>query len=101
MELARQLGAVALVLGLLALIIRALARRRLIWTPLGRRRTGQRAAFEVVDRLALAPQHTLHLVRVGPRLLVVACHPSGTTLLSECEPAGLGARAPALEEALG
>ena len=37
----------------------------------------------------LTPQHTLHLVEVGDRQFLVACHPAGTTLLSGDLPKGL------------
>ena len=34
-----------------------------------------------VERVALTPQHSLHLVRLGERTLLVAAHPGGCTLL--------------------
>jgi flagellar biogenesis protein FliO len=42
-------------------------------------RTGRR--LEAIERLTLAPHHTLHLVRVGDEALVVACSPAGCALL--------------------
>jgi len=45
--------------------------------------------LETVERLALTPQHSLHLVRVGGREVVVATHPQGSTLLIECPAHGM------------
>jgi flagellar biogenesis protein FliO len=33
--------------------------------------------MKVVERLALTPQHSLHLVRVGERTILVAAFPGG------------------------
>lgn len=38
---------------------------------------------ESLERLRLGPNHTLHLVRVGERRLLVATHSGGCTLLGE------------------
>jgi hypothetical protein len=37
--------------------------------------------LETIERLALGPHHTLHLVRVGDQARVVACSPAGCALL--------------------
>ena len=37
--------------------------------------------LECLDRLALGPQHSLHLVRAGGRLMLVSSSPSGCALL--------------------
>ncbi|MBI1790230.1 MAG: flagellar biosynthetic protein FliO [Acidobacteria bacterium] len=39
------------------------------------------SAIEVLDSRPLAPGHTLHLVRVRQRTLLVATHPAGCALL--------------------
>ena len=39
--------------------------------------------MHVVERLPLTPQHSLHLVRIDGRLLVVASGPGGCSLLEE------------------
>ena len=39
--------------------------------------------MQVVERLPLTPQHSLHLVRIDGRLLVVASGPGGCSLLEE------------------
>ncbi len=42
--------------------------------------------LEVLERLALDPQHSLHLVRVGGRSVVIATTPSSCQLLCEESP---------------
>jgi flagellar biogenesis protein FliO len=44
--------------------------------------TGQTARLETVGRVALTPQHAVHLVRIDGRELVVATHPHGCSLLA-------------------
>lgn len=65
----------------------------LLWAALWilRKRPGvsfskRRANKELLEsraRLALGAQHSLHLVRIGDRDVVLAVHPSGVTLLSD------------------
>ena len=43
----------------------------------------QAHSIEQVDRMRLTPQHSIHLLRVEGRKLLVAVHPQGVTLLSE------------------
>ncbi len=38
-------------------------------------------SIEQVEKLALTPQHTLHLIRVEGREMVVATHPQGCTVI--------------------
>jgi hypothetical protein len=45
-----------------------------------RGKAGQRM-LSTVERLALTPQHTLHVLRLRGREFVVATHPHGCTLL--------------------
>jgi flagellar biogenesis protein FliO len=42
--------------------------------------------MQVVERLPLTPQHSLHLVRIDGRLLVVASGPGGCSVLEEKPP---------------
>jgi hypothetical protein len=42
---------------------------------------GPAPAMERVGRLALTPQHTLHLVRVQGRDMIVATHPQGCSVV--------------------
>ncbi len=81
MELIRQLLALGLVFGLLALAV-WLLRRQGLWRLGGcaRAKKGLRR-LEAVERLSLSPHHALHLVRVGERVLLIGVHSSGCTLL--------------------
>ncbi len=83
MDIARQISAVMLVFALLGAALWALRRGRLR-LPLGMRpAAGRGRSLEAVERLALTPQHSLHLVRIGGREVVVATSPQGCTLLTE------------------
>lgn len=42
--------------------------------------------MESLERLTLTAQHSLHLVRVRNRVLVIGVAPSGCTLIQECGP---------------
>lgn len=78
MEGLRQVLAVGLVLLSLAGSLWWLRRKRLVAFP----GSGPRgAALEKLGRLALGPQHSLVLVRVGETVLVLALHAGGCTLV--------------------
>jgi flagellar biogenesis protein FliO len=74
----------------------------LLWTALwllrkkGRIRIGSRklqrgcGMLESRGRLVLSQQHTIQLVRIGQRDLVLALHPAGVTLLAELTAAAGG-----------
>ncbi len=50
----------------------------------------RRRELECVERLSLGPQHSLHLVRAGGRLMLVASSPSGCALIGHLrEPAAI------------
>lgn len=81
MEELRQITGVLAVFALLGLALWTLRRGgRLSMRP-GFATRGKELAS--VDRLALSPQHALHLVRLGDRELVVATHPQGCSVLTE------------------
>jgi len=76
-ELWREVAAVGAVFGLLGAAM---------WTLRGRAgMIGTRAgkSLTAVERIALTPHHTLHLIRARGRELLVATHPQGCTLLVE------------------
>jgi flagellar biogenesis protein FliO len=83
MELARELAALALVFGLLGASLWLLrSRGRLRWRPTaGGRKQARR--LESLDRLALSPQHALHMVRAADRVLMLVTHAGGCTLLAQ------------------
>src|ERR1039458_5158722 len=79
MDWSGQMGGVGAVLGLLAATLCWL-RRRGIAGILPARRAARRR-MECLERLALGPQHTLHLVRLGDRTMLVAASPAGCALV--------------------
>lgn len=88
MELSQQLLAVGLVLALFVLAATAAQRRgwlRLNWPVRGR----LVRSLELVDRLALTPQHQLHLIRTADRTLLIATHPKGFEVLESSSEAAL------------
>jgi flagellar protein FliO/FliZ len=95
MELGGQLFAVVLVLGLLCALLWALKRGGFVRTSIRRDARQGQPRLEVIDRLALTPQHSLHLIRLADRTLLVGISPGGCNLLesgqaSSVGPAGMG-----------
>jgi flagellar biogenesis protein FliO len=83
MSLMQQSGAITFVLVLLWLGLWWLKRKGSVTGRL-RLREPERE-MEVVQRLTLSPQHSLHLVRMKERSLLVAVHPGGLSVLREME----------------
>jgi flagellar biogenesis protein FliO len=79
MELIQQTGAVVAVLALLLLTLWWLRKRGLAGVTLGRKTAARR--LESLERLALGPQHTLHLVRLGGSALLISSSSSGCALI--------------------
>ena len=78
---ARQALAVLLVFGLLGLTV---WRFRKGGSLTLRRAKGVRS-LEAAERLALTPQHAIHLIRVQGREIVIATHPQGCTVIENGE----------------
>jgi flagellar biogenesis protein FliO len=89
MEFGQQYGAVVIVLALLGATLWWLRRRGYAAVAPGRR--GARR-METIERLPLAPQHTLHLVRIGRSVSLVATSPAGCALLQTLPEEDGGAR---------
>jgi len=87
MDVLQQLAAVAVVLAMLFGLVRVLRPGRR-WRASPRLRG--REELECIGRLALTPQHSLHLVRIDNRTLLVGAGPGGVILLREV---GAGAAA--------
>ena len=79
MEVLQQMMAVALVLSLLGGSLWWLRRRGFAGLNIARR--GPERRLECIERLPLAPQHTLLLVRVGGTELLLASSPAGCSLI--------------------
>ena len=54
-----------------------------IWTAVRLRLPRKPRRMQVLERLPLTPQHSLHLVRIDGRTLVVSSGPGGCTVLEE------------------
>jgi flagellar biogenesis protein FliO len=78
MEIVRQSLAVVLVFGLLWIARRLLRQKTL-------RTTSASAVLESRGKLALTPRHSIHLIRIGDRNLIIALHPEGVTFLGDGE----------------
>ncbi|SPE36368.1 conserved hypothetical protein [Candidatus Sulfopaludibacter sp. SbA3] len=79
MEMLQQMVSVAVVLGLLGGTLWWLRRRGLAQVSglpgLPRRKSA--ALLQRVERLSLSPTHSLHLVRLADRAILIASSPSG------------------------
>ena len=83
MEIVQQTMAVLAVLGLLGMALWWLRSKGLarVSCGAGRRKNGRH--IELIERLQLTPQHSLHLVRVDGQRVVLAASPSGCAVV-EC-----------------
>jgi flagellar biogenesis protein FliO len=79
MDAIREIAAAAAVLGLLGALLWRLRRRGLAGVLALRHPRGRQ--LECVERLALGPQHAIHLIRLGGRGLLVTSSPSGCALM--------------------
>ncbi|HEY6392902.1 MAG TPA: flagellar biosynthetic protein FliO [Bryobacteraceae bacterium] len=84
MDILRQSLAITFVFALLWAALWFLRKRGNIRIGFPRARASQRV-LELRGKLALGPQHSIHIVRIGERDMVVAVHPAGVTVL--CQPA--------------
>jgi flagellar biosynthetic protein FliO len=81
MDAFQQLWVVVFVLGILCAALWLLKRKGWVQTSLRRNGEDGRPRLELVDRLPLTPQHSLHLVRWADRTLLIGLSPSGCNLL--------------------
>lgn len=80
MEILQQLLAVALVLGAVWALVWVMKRKG--WAQARIRRSpGSQTQLEVIDRLTLTPQHSVHLIRLADRILLVGLSPNGCNVL--------------------
>ena len=89
MEMFQQLSVIAAVLGFLWGGVWLMKRKGWAQTVIRRARPNGQARLEVIDRLVLTPHHSLHLVRLADRTLLVGLSPHGCNLLES----GIGAAA--------
>jgi len=81
MDVLQQLSAVAVVLGILCGGLWLLKRKGWAHAAMRGPRGDGQPRLEVVDRLALTPHHSLHLVRLADRTLLIGLSPNGCNLL--------------------
>ena len=85
MEVFQQLLMVLIVLGLLCGALWALKRKGWVRTGLRRKREKGTPRLEVIDRLPLTQHHSLHLVRLADRTLLIGLSPNGCNLLESAQ----------------
>ena len=57
------------------------------WTGMIRRAKPLPGLLESRGKLVLTAQHSVHLIRIGDRNLILALHPDGVTFLGDAHPA--------------
>jgi hypothetical protein len=88
MDVLRQVLSILLVFSLLGALLFALRRSGKIsfqgfGNGLARKRAqGNTRSMIAVERLALTPQHTLHIVRINGQEVLVATHPQGCSIVT-------------------
>jgi flagellar biosynthetic protein FliO len=85
MEVFQQFLVVLIVLGLLCGALWALKRKGWARTGLRRKRDEGAPRLEVIDRLPLTQHHSLHLVRLADRTLLIGLSPNGCNLLESAQ----------------
>jgi flagellar biogenesis protein FliO len=88
MDAIQPIGAVVLVLALLGGALLLLRKRGAALFSFPRLSPAAPRRMEVIERLSLSPQHTLHLVRLGGRCVVVATAPTSCRLLYDGDDGG-------------
>jgi flagellar biosynthetic protein FliO len=92
-----QMSGVFLVMVIMAGLLWILRRKGIARFPaLVRHGKANKPVLQIVDRLALTPQHSIHLVRVAGRAVLVGVSPTGCSFL-ESFPCG---DVPELQEGL-
>ena len=81
MESTQQALSVVLVLGLLGGALWWLRRKGMAQFGFKTPGSSRSRSIQVIERISLTPQHTLHLVRVADRTMLIAASPSGCSIL--------------------
>ena len=81
MESIQQALSVLLVLGLLGGALWWLRRKGMAQFAFKTAGSSRRKTMQVLERMALTPQHSLHLVRVENRVVLIAASPAGCSIL--------------------
>ena len=81
MESVQQALSVILVLGLLGGALWWLRRKGMAQFAFKAPGGARGRAMQVIERMSLTPQHSLHLVKVGERTVLIAASPAGCSIL--------------------
>jgi len=84
MDIVRQSLAIALVFALLWAALWLVKRKGALRTALGKGSSGPRL-IESRGKLVLSAQHSLHLIRVADREVLVGVHPSGFSVICDLD----------------
>jgi len=83
-----QAAAVLIVLGLLLVTLWALRRKGIAKVRVGLLNRGRSSKhLEIVEQMPLTPSHSLHLVRVKNRLILIGVSPGSCSALESLTPA--------------
>jgi flagellar biogenesis protein FliO len=83
MESIQQTLSVLLVLALLGGTLWWLRRKGMAHFAFKSAGVGKRKSIQILERTALTPQHSLHLVKLEDRTMLIAASPGGCSILSE------------------
>ena len=81
MESIQQALSVVLVLGLLGGALWWLRRKGMAQFAFKTPGGGRSRCIQVIERMSLTPQHSLHLVRVADKTMLIAASPAGCSIL--------------------
>ena len=81
MESVQQALSVVLVLGLLGGALWWLRRKGMAQFAFKTSGLSKRRSIQVLERMSLTPHHSLHLVRVADRTMLIAASPAGCSIL--------------------
>lgn len=82
-----QILAAVFIIGLLFVTVWMLRRKGLAVANSPWKRSGRSSSMQVVEKLQLTAQHSLHLVRLSDELILVGVSPSSCERLSAVKPA--------------
>lgn len=85
MDIVQQSLAIVFVFGLLWTALWFVRKKG--WTGMMRRTRTMPGLLESRGKLVLSPRHSVHLIRIGDRNLILALHPDGVTFLGDVSPA--------------
>jgi len=82
-DMYRQFWGVLAVLGILVTALYLLKQRGIARFTGIRRLGGPERIMKVVERIPLTPQHTMHLVQIGQRRVLISSSPGSCQLITE------------------